>query len=345
MKLYQSNGYANMPDIIESETPFVLCIGGRGTGKTYGAIKYLLENNVLFLYLRRTSNQMELVAKQEFSPIIKIAADMGMILVSAMISKYAAGVYHVGDDGKPIGDPVAVIMALSTIANARSFDASSVKVILYDECIPERHERAISHEEDAFLNMYESIDRNRQLSGEPPVKCVCLANANNLEAPILRALNCVRILDRMHKKKQTQYIDKTIGLSIYLLNNSPISAEKRQTALYKLTLGKGDFSDMALSNEFSADNYTDISVRPLNEYVPIAAIGPICLYQHKYNYTWYVSETISGKPEQFDNVLTDRQRFRKKYARSWQDYFSKKLVFENVNAKVFYKAVMLENLI
>ena len=211
MKLYQHNGHANMPDIIEAETPFILCIGGRGTGKTYGAIKYLLENNVMFLYLRRTSNQMELVAKEEFSPIVKIAADMGMILCSAMISKYAAGVYHVGDDGKPIGDPVAVIMALSTIANARSFDASRVKVILYDECIPERHERAISHEEDAFLNMYESIDRNRQLAGDPPVKCVCLANANNLEAPILRALNCVRTLDRMKKKKQTQHVDRSTG--------------------------------------------------------------------------------------------------------------------------------------
>lgn len=344
MKLYQSNGYANMADIIEAETPFIMVIGGRGTGKTYNCLRYLLENDVMFLYLRRTSNQMELVAKQEFSPIIKVAADMGIVLVSAMISKYAAGVYHVGDDGKPIGDPVAVVMALSTIANARSFDASRVKVIVYDECIPERHERAISHEEDAFLNMYESIDRNRQLSGEPPVKCVCLANANNLEAPILRALNCVRTLDRMRKKKQSQYVDKQTGLSIFLLNNSPISAEKRETALYRLTLGKGDFSDMALANEFSADNYTDIAVRPLNEYVPVATIGPICLYQHKHDYTWYVSETISGRPEQFENVITERQRFRKKYVRSWQDYFAKRLVFENVSAKVFYKAVMLENL-
>lgn len=347
MKLYQHNGYANMRDIImESETPFVLVIGGRGTGKTYNGIKALLEENIKFIYLRRTSAQMELVAKDEFSPIVKVAADMGIALTSAMISKYAAGVYHVGDDGKPVGDPVAVIMALSTMANARSFDASSYSTILADEMIPERHEKAFSrYESEAFLNMYESVDRNRQLYGEPPVKCICLANANNLEAPILRALNCVRTLDRMRKKKQSQYVDKSTGLSIYLLNNSPISAEKRRTALYNLTMGQGDFADMAIANEFSADNYTDICVKPLNEYVPIAAIGPICLYRHKHDYSWYVSETISGRPEQFENVLTDRQRFRKKYVRSWQDYFAKKLVFENVSVKVFYKAVMLENMI
>ena len=55
-------------------------------------------------------------------------------------------------------------------------------------------------------------------------------------------------------------------------------------------------------------------------------------------------ETISGKPEQYDNIVTDRVRFRKKYIRSWTDYISKKMVFENVAAKVFYKAVMLENM-
>ena len=75
MKLYQRNGYANMPDIIESETPFVLTIGGRGTGKTYGAIKYLLESGTLFIYLRRTDAQMQLVSKAEFSPIIKIGLE------------------------------------------------------------------------------------------------------------------------------------------------------------------------------------------------------------------------------------------------------------------------------
>lgn len=343
MKLYLSNGYANMPDIIESETPFVLTIGGRGTGKTYGAIKYLLENGILFIYLRRTSAQMELVSKDEFSPVVKIGADIGKSLVCVPLSKYASGVYELGQDGKPSGKPSCINMALSTIANARSFDASKVKIILYDECIPEKHERAITHEKEAVLNMFESINRNREINGDDPVKLVCLANANNLEAPILDALNCVKTLDHMRKKGQNQRVDKSTGLSIYLLNDSPISAEKRETALYRLTMGSGDFTDMALENAFSKDNYTDIGSRPLAEYVPVAAIGSICLYRHKNNYSWYVSETKSGKPKEFENTLTDRQRFRLYCIKSWKDYFEKKLVFENVTAKVFYRAVMMEN--
>ena len=344
MKLYDKNGYANMPAIIESETPFVLCIGGRGTGKTYGSIKYLLENRIPFVYLRRTSAQMELVSKAEFSPIVKIGADIGMALVCAALSKYASGVYTLDDDGKP-AEAVAYNMALSTIASCRSFDASNIRCILFDECVCELHEKKFRAEDTAFLNMYESLNRNREVYGAEPIKCVCLANANNLEAPILSALNCIRTLDNMRRKKQTQRVDKTLGLSIYLLNDSPISAEKRTTALYRLTsYGQNDFNDMALENAFSKDNYTDIQVKPLNEFLPVASIGSICLYRHKTNYDWYVSETIAGKPKQFENTVTDRQRFRLFCIKSWQDYFERRLTFENVNAKVFYKAVMMETL-
>lgn len=345
VKLYNSYGWANMPDIIESPTPFVLCIGGRGTGKTYGAIEYLLGKREKFLYLRRTASQMELVSKEGFCPIVKVGADMGMALTTVSLGKYATAVYRIGDDGNTVGEPVAYIMALSTISSARSFEASSVTCLLYDECIPETHEKSIGKREDmVFLNCIESISRNRELEGKPPLKVVCLANANNLEGAILRALNCIKTLDSMRKKRQSYKVDSTTGLTIALLNDSPISAEKRETALYKLTMNQGDFTDMALNNSFSKDNYIDVENRSLQEYNPVATIGSITLYRHKNNYNWYVSETKSGSPEVFTNTATDRQRFRKKYSRAWEDYFSKKVVFENVSAKIFFKAVMMETL-
>lgn len=344
MKLYQSNGYANMADMIESPTPFCLTIGGRGTGKTYSSIKYLLENKVLFIYLRRTAAEMELAGKTEFSPIVKIGHDIGMELCCEPLSKYVYGVYHIDGDGKPLGSPIAYNMALSTIASCRSFDASSVKVVLFDEAIPENHVKRMRNENLSILNMYESLNRNREMQGEPPLKLVCLCNANNMEAPVLDALGCIRTLDDMRKKGQSQKVISAKGLSIFLLNNSPISAEKQETALYKLAQHQDEFTDMALDNAFSKDNYTDIENRPLAEYVPFASIGGICLYRHKHNYEWYVSETISGKPVEFENTITDRQRFRLYCLRSWEDYFARKIKFENVSAKVFYKAVMMETL-
>lgn len=345
MKLYQKDGgWANMPEIISQPEPFILCIGGRGTGKTYGSIKYCLQEKIPFLYLRRTSTQMELVAKNEFSPIVKIGEDLGLVLTSMMLSKYAGAVYHAGEDGKPAGDAVAFLMALNTMANARSFDASKIKLIIYDEAIPEKHERAIAHEEEAILNMYESINRNRELAGEDPVKLLVLANANNLEAPVLRALRAVRPLDAMRKAGSTERHYKQQGLCIIVLRDSPVSANKRETALYRLAGSGNDFSDMAIENSFSKDNYADVRPRPLQEFLPLAGIGEITLYRHKSDGTYYVSEKRSGDPEIFENTTTDRVRFRKRYFQAWEAYFRKRLYFETAPAKVFYRAVMQENL-
>jgi hypothetical protein len=245
-----------------------------------------------------------------------------------------------------MGEPLAYVMALSTMANARSFDASRVKLILYDEAIPEAHERQICRESDAVLNMFESVNRNREMYGEDPVKLVVLANANNLEAPVLRALGAIQPLDKMRKTGQTEKHYKERGLCIILLNDSPVSANKSETVLYKLarTTGSDDFTDMALRNSFSADNYIDVRPRPLNEFKPVAAIGQICLYKHKSDGSWYVSETRSGDPEVFENLPTERVRFQRKYLAAWQAYFDKKLTFESAPAKVFYKAVMQETI-
>lgn len=346
MKKYlKDGGWANMPEILQQPEPFILVVGGRGVGKTYGSLKWCLENGVTFLYLRRTAAQMELVSKPEFSPILKVASDLGMVLTSSTISKYASGIYKADENGKPMGEPLAYVMALSTMANARSFDASRVQLILYDEAIPEQHEREISHESDAILNMYESINRNRELTGDDPVKLVVMANANNLEAPVLHALGAIRPLDKMRKTGQNEKHYKERGLCIILLNDSPVSANKSETALYKLArAGSDDFTDMALRNSFSADNYIDVRPRPLNEFKPVAAIGQICLYKHKSDGSWYVSETRSGDPEVFDNLPTERVRFQRKYLAAWQAYFDKKLTFESAPAKVFYKAVMQETI-
>ena len=346
MRLYERGGWANMPEIMSQPETFILCLGGRGTGKTYGGLKHVLSNGICFLYLRRTAAEAELVSKPEFSPIIKVGADLGMRLTSAAISKYATGVYETDNDGKPVGLPIGYIMGLSTMASARSFDASRVKVIIYDEAIPERHQRQIAHEDDAMLNMYETINRNRELAGEDPVKCVILANANDLEAPVLQALHAVHYLDNMRRKGYNEKHIKALGLCIVLLNDSPVSANKSETALYKLaTYGAGnDFADMSLKNSFARDNYEHVQPRPLKEFRPLAAIGSICLYKHKSDGTYYVSETIAGDPERYDNTISERVRFKRNYLKAWQAYFDKRITFESAPAKVFFKAVMMENL-
>ena len=49
--LFLENGYVDMARIIEQKYPFILMTGARGTGKTYGALKYVIEHKMKFIYM------------------------------------------------------------------------------------------------------------------------------------------------------------------------------------------------------------------------------------------------------------------------------------------------------
>ena len=54
VNLYTSDGWIDAAQIVESPCPFVLAIGGRGIGKTYGVLLELYRRGIPFIYMRRT---------------------------------------------------------------------------------------------------------------------------------------------------------------------------------------------------------------------------------------------------------------------------------------------------
>ena len=140
--------------------------------------------------MRRTQAQADLINKSDFSPFKPVCDDKHIEITTAPVSKYNA---------KFIKDEVVIgyTCALSTIANMRGFDASDVKLLIYDEFIPERHERPIKSEGSAFLNAYETMNRNRELKGKRPLTVLCLANAFDIANPIFLELGLVGIAEKM----------------------------------------------------------------------------------------------------------------------------------------------------
>ena len=65
MKIYHENGYVNIPEILKTRLPFIFIVGGRGTGKTYGALKFTQEQHVPFLFMRRTMSEIESLSMPE----------------------------------------------------------------------------------------------------------------------------------------------------------------------------------------------------------------------------------------------------------------------------------------
>ena len=313
MNLYHENGYANIPEILNRNMTFNFIIGGRGTGKTFGALKYVLETGTKFCLMRRTQSQLDTIARNETNPFKSVMRHLGCEwdCVPVSVGKSIYGYYRTkyGDDGKPIyEDLLGYAIALSTVANLRGFDMTDIDLLIYDEFIPETHERSMKGESDAFFNCYETLNRNRELQGRKPIQVLCLANANDFACPILIGLNLVSTVERMISQGKEEYVNPQKSVGLFLLTDSPVSSRKAVTALYKLTSGTA-FSDMAISNAFEGTNDPDVYSVDLREYNPVVCIAELCIYRHKSSSTYYISTHLSGSVGKYSGDGIDMKRF------------------------------------
>lgn len=339
MGLYSENGYLNIDFILKQGCTFNIVVGGRGTGKTYGALTYALDNGYKILYMRRSQSQADLIRTPEFSPYNAVNRERGTGYYMFPITKYNAAICdsETNDKGKIVmkGVPVGYVCALSTISNLRGFDAAECTLLIFDEFIPEVHERPIKNEAEAFFNAYETINRNRELQGKQPMRVLCLANSNQLASPLLLYLNIARKIEKMQEKGKEISIDNARSLAIFNLCDSPISDEKRNTALYKLTAGT-TFERMSVKNQFMRETGLNIKSMPLYEYKPLVTVGEICVYLHKSNGRFYVSGHKSGTPTTYDAGERDCERFRRSYGFIWECYIDGLIDFEDYFCEVLF---------
>lgn len=339
MQYYNQAGYLDFRKIRDLGYPFNLIIGGRGTGKTYGALESSIVDGKIWCYMRRTQTQTDIINKPEFSPLRPICRDRGWSYTMRSIAKGLSGAYPFKTDEKGketiSGPQIGFTCALSTIANVRGFDASSVDLIIYDEFIPEKGERPLQHEDTKLFNCYETMNRNRELQGRAPLQLFCLANSNDLTAPLLESLHLIKRIDRMKARGQEYFVDKERGLFLLLLRDSPISLAKSETALYKLTSGT-DYAEMALDNDFSYEDRGAVVSRPLAEYKPLAAVGEICLYKHKAENRYYISAHTSGSPPRFSTSPSDIERFRRAFGWCYRAYMDERIEFEDYLCQVLF---------
>lgn len=334
INIYEASGYLDIPAIVSCKIPFTFIVGGRSTGKTYGALRYVLKSGKKFMLMRRTQSQTDMINKPEFSPFKPICNDMGIEIDVKPATKYSAAFIY---DEEVIG----YTCALSTISYMRSFDASDVEILIYDEFIPERHERSIKSEGAAFLNAVETIGRNREVQGKPPLQVLCLANAFDIANPIFMELKLVGIAEKMKQKGQEVYINRDKGYMIVMPESKEISGKKSETALYRLTEGS-NYADMALNNNFSYNPTDNIKTQPLSEYKPVVSVGEITIYKHKSGRRYYVSEHRTGNPESYNTDEVDIKRFITAHGRRlYRAHMNGNVLFENMTCKSLFELYLV----
>lgn len=338
MKLYLDNDYANMGAMINDGNVFHWVIGGRGTGKTYGSLDYILSHMPTFLYIRRTQTEADLVTNGLNNPFKNIQIKYGVTVFAEKMGRNLGRFYTADEDTT---ETIGYIGALSTFASIRGIEfMQDVSLIVYDECIPEKRARPIKDEFNALMNLYETVNRNRELEGRRPVNLVCLSNSNDIANPYFIGLQIVNRIARMMQKDVEIYRDDTRSLSVYMLMKSKISDRKATTALYRLT-GDGDFADMALSNMFELD---DQSIRPrkLNEYKPLVQIGELVVYKHKSRYEYYITCHPAGTiPVTYGTSDIDVKRFLAKYDFLFFKYLNNSICFEDATSLVLFEKYFL----
>ena len=324
MSLFLDNGFVNMPRLFASRLPFIFVVGGRGTGKTYGALEYVRKQALdgkKFIYMRRTQDQVDKISQDDFSPFKSVDELTGTITT---VQKMSGKTFSFID--APSDKTLGYCFALSTFAKMRGFDASDVATLVFDEFIPEKHERQIKNEAEAFFNAVETINRNRELTGGEPLQCVLLSNANNMGNPLFLELGLVSRATKMLSKGVDTYRDEKRGLMLVIIQNSPISEAKKQTALYKLTKGSS-FQKMAIDNDFD-EQCSNLRHAPLKELRPLVGVGEITIYTHKSENWLYVSTHRTGSPSTFGSSIAELNRFRLQYMWVWEAYMMRRVYFE-----------------
>lgn len=262
--------------------PFTFIVGGRGIGKTYSAIdRGITEHKHAFLYLRNTREQLQESCGAFGNPFKKWASDHNRDIRLVGEKNHAVIKEWQNDGQKIIENVIGSGANLSTFENLRGVDLSETNFILFDEFI---ENRTLTFDQfKAFLHMYETVNRNRELEGLPPCKVILLSNAQRLGNPILRGFNLIPVIENMQKTGQRSYADGPIRIELPF---SEVSEEKKKTALYTAVNGSS-FNAEALDNNFINDSFTGVKKVNINEYTPVVCIDDIYIYRHKSDNTYY----------------------------------------------------------
>lgn len=330
--LYLSSNYLDMGRIISAPFPFIIVISGRGGGKTYGSLKYCMENKIKFLYLRRTKTILELITDARYQPFKRINADTGRDIQA----DYGRGIGSFKDAAT--GELIGYAAALSTISNIRGFDGSDIELIIWDEFIPEPGERITFNMLTAFYNAVETVGRNRELEGRPPVKCVLLSNSDLIYSDVIAGLGIGETLYQM-QETGTEIVEYSPELLLIMPRLEAFRDDKADTALYRLTAGSS-YASVALDNNFAIEDRAQIKKRDLRQLRPVCSIAGLTFYRGKSGGLWYVCRHLSGSPKMYDNTDADRRRFRREQAAVLHAHARRRLYFADVDVQTKFRELI-----
>lgn len=268
--------------------PLSVYFGGRGVGKTFNILKHLIDEDLRFIWLRDTETVVDkMIAGNSITfPLELEYPDFPHI---ECFRDNKIGKFATFTPDKEIDKTYGYLMALSTFKNARGLDFSDIQVIVFDEFIPELGaKQTISYMGETFLNMYETVNRNRELKGQPPVHIILLSNTNEIYSPVIEALGLSDLIEDMSARGKKLY--KTADIHVEFIDNKKFTEAKENTFLYRVA-SSNRFREMALNNAFSESRALIRRNMKLQGYKPVLQLvtkssGEYVLLTNDEKYYW-----------------------------------------------------------
>ncbi len=317
MSKRKSGIYYNIADDLR-DYPDAWCyivIGGRNTGKTYGALMDCLKENKKHVFIKRCNNDVNMLCagnhlgekgggfEVDLSPYKSINRDTGENIKAFKIDEGLGSFYRCADDGGAAGVPLGYLLSLSAIHKYKGFDMSDAEEVIFDEFIPQPWERINRKEGEQVMELYKTVARDRTLRGRSELKLICLANAVNVFNYTCEVLEITDIIaDMSIKHQEVLYLDQR-GILIRILKTSDemMDAEKK-TGIYK-AMHDTAWGHMAFSNEFAYNDFTAINKNALKGYKPMIQLT----YKNKCFYIylnessgWYMCSSRCNAPVTYD---------------------------------------------
>lgn len=328
-KLYHDSGFVDMGAVLAAPYPFIIMIGARGVGKTYGTLcDAALDHPQRFIYFRTKRATLDLIMEPALQPFKRINTDR----LTDIRPTYGHGLGRFFSGDNLIG----YAAALSTFSNTRGFDGSDITLMILDEFIPEPGETLRFNSYLALLHAYETINRNREFEGQPPLKLLLLSNSDDIYNDIVSGF---KIGDDLLYMQETGEEQREINEQLLLIRPAAgtFRKMKEETALYQIA-GR-QFTDVALSNSFLIEDRANVRERPLKEYIPVCVISGICLYKHKNSGRWYAAARVSGTPKVYGAGETERRRFLRENAAVWRAYQKRRIDYDSINTQTLFKLI------
>lgn len=331
MGLYLDSGYLNQRWIYEQAkaigAAFIVELGARQVGKTYGCLQLALQKKSPFILMRRSKNEADFISQGAVNPFLALGETD---ISTKKQSEYTGGIFKADEQ-------IGLIMSLNSVAKIRGFYGGLYTDLIYDEFIPENHVVRIRNEGDAFLNAIVTISGNRELEGKPPLLTWLLSNSNNIGSPVLAALNLTDKIESMINKGQEFSAMEDRGVIIVMPKSEKILTQRRQNAIVKAAGTESQFYQMAFQNKFSYNDPENVKQKPLKEFRPMFAIdGKFTVYRHKDKTQLYVTTFRKSSAK----VFSDTERGKREMLLYYPDirvlYTAGRTFFQNLTVKQIY---------